>query len=94
MIVSPVDDVLESVTLGRALKLAQGFAAVERRAVTLAEFGTATELFLTSATRGVMPITMVDSRTVGDGRVGQSVTRLMRDLEMHTAEYVRARSQK
>jgi branched-chain amino acid aminotransferase len=93
VIVSPVDDVLESVTLGRALRLAQGFATVERRAVTLAEFETAPELFLTSATRGVMPVTTVDDRVVGDGRVGQTVTRLMRDLETHTAEYVRERRQ-
>jgi branched-chain amino acid aminotransferase len=91
VIVSPVDDVLESVTLGRALKLARGFASVERRAVTLAEFETAPELFLTSATRGVMPVTTVDDRAVGDGRVGQTVTRLMRDLETHTAEYVSER---
>jgi branched-chain amino acid aminotransferase len=93
VIVSPVDDVLESVTLGRALKLARGFTSVERRAVTIAEFESAAELFLTSATRGVMPVTTVDDRAVGDGRVGQTVTRLMRDLETHTAEYVRAGSQ-
>jgi branched-chain amino acid aminotransferase len=91
VIVSPVDDVLQSVTLGRALKLARGFATVERRAVTLAEFEAAPELFLTSATRGVMPITTVDDRAVGDGRVGATVTRLMRDLEEHTLEYVRTR---
>ena len=93
VIVSPVEDVLKSVTLGRALELARGFATVERRAVTLSEFETAPELFLTSATRGVMPITTVDDRAVGDGRVGEIVTRLRHDLEAHTAEYVRERSQ-
>jgi D-alanine transaminase/branched-chain amino acid aminotransferase len=90
-IVSPVDGVLESVTMHRALELARGFARVERRAVTLEEFRNAPELFLTSATRGVMPITTVDDRTVGDGRVGAVVTRLMRDLETHTSAYVQAR---
>lgn len=88
-IVSPLDNVLESVTMRRALTLAVSFASVERRAVTLEEFHTAPELFLTSATRGVMPITRVDERIVGAGNVGAVVTRLMRDLEAHTKEYVR-----
>ena len=89
-IVSPVDHVLESVTMRRALSLAAGFASVERRAVTLEEFHTAPELFLTSATRGVMPITRVDERIVGEGNVGGVVTRLMRDLDAHTKDYIRS----
>ena len=92
-IVSPVDHVLESVTMGRALRLAAKFTPTERRAVTLEEFETAPELFLTSATRGVMPVTRVDERIVGDGRVGRAVTRLMRDLELHTTEYIRTHAQ-
>ena len=91
-IVSPVDNVLESVTMRRALSLAADFASVERRAVTLEEFHTAPELFLASATRGVMPITRVGDRIVGDGNVGVTVTRLMRDLEAHTKEYIRLRN--
>lgn len=92
-IVSPIDHVLESVTMGRALRIARGFAPVERRAVTLEEFRTAPELFLTSATRGVMPITRVDEHLVGHGSVGATVTRLMRDLEAHTTEYIRLHAQ-
>jgi branched-chain amino acid aminotransferase len=91
-IVSPVDHVLESVTMRRALILAANFASVERRAVTLEEFNTAPELFLTSATRGMMPITRVDDRLVGDGKVGSVVTRLMHDLQTHTEEYIRLRT--
>ncbi len=88
-IVSPVDHVLESVTMRHALRLAADFASVERRSVTLEEFNTAPELFLASATRGVMPITRVGDRIVGDGSVGAVVTRLMRDLAAHTKEYIR-----
>ena len=91
-IVSPVDNVLESVTMRRALRLAADFASVERRTVTLEEFNTAPELFLASATRGVMPITRVGDRIVGDGNVGVTVTRLMRELEAHTKEYIRLRT--
>jgi branched-chain amino acid aminotransferase len=90
-VLAPVDGVLESVTLERALRLARGFARVERRAVTLEEFETAPELFLTSATRGVMPITMVDERSVGTGQVGETVTRLVNELETHRAAYVNER---
>ena len=92
-IVSPIDHVLESVTMGRALRLAARFTPTERRAVTLEEFDTAPEMFLTSATRSVMPVTRVDERIVGDGRVGATVTRLMRDLELHTKEYIRTHAQ-
>jgi branched-chain amino acid aminotransferase len=91
IIVSPKENVLESVTMHRALSLAREFTGVERRAISLEEFQTAPELFLTSATRGVMPITTVDDRPVGNGRVGTTVTRLMRALETHTAQYVAER---
>jgi D-alanine transaminase/branched-chain amino acid aminotransferase len=90
VIVVPVSDVLESVTMKRALTLARGFTAIERRAVTLEEFANARELFLTSATRGVMPVTRVDERPVADGAVGAITTQLMRALEAHTREYIRS----
>ncbi|NJK43046.1 MAG: aminotransferase class IV [Pleurocapsa sp. SU_196_0] len=91
VIVCPMEDVLESVTMHRALRLARAFTRVQRRAISAEEFQTAPELFLTSATRGVMPVTTVDDRAVGNGRVGATVTRLMHALETHTAQYVTER---
>ena len=83
-------DVLESVTRGRMLRVAEGLMPIELRDMSLEEFAAAPEVFLTSSTRGVLPVTQVDDRIVGDGRVGPKVTRLIRAFRGHVGEYLAA----
>jgi D-alanine transaminase len=42
----------------------------EERAVSAAELGTADEIWITSSTREIYPVTRLDGRPVGDGRPG------------------------
>jgi branched-subunit amino acid aminotransferase/4-amino-4-deoxychorismate lyase len=48
------------------------------------ELRSADELFLTSAARGVLPVTRLDGRPVGQGRPGPVTRRLMRSYERLT----------
>jgi branched-chain amino acid aminotransferase len=62
--------VLLGVTRSSVLELADGLFPVDRRAVRLAELPRASEAFLTSVSRELLPVVRIDGRAVGDGRVG------------------------
>ena len=49
---------------------------VEARAVTLEDLFGAAEVFLTSTTRGVVPVVAMDGRPIGAGRPGETTRRL------------------
>jgi branched-subunit amino acid aminotransferase/4-amino-4-deoxychorismate lyase len=53
-----------------------GVPLVERR-LTPDELRAADEAFLTSATRGVLPISTIDEKPVGDGKPGPVTRKLM-----------------
>lgn len=48
-----------------------GTSAVEERIVTMKEVNDADEIWITSSTKGLMPVTQLDDKPVGSGKVGQ-----------------------
>lgn len=64
------DRVLPGVTRELVLGLAADVLTIERRALTLAELPGATEAFITSASREVMPVVRIDDVVIGTGRPG------------------------
>jgi branched-chain amino acid aminotransferase len=70
--------ILDGITRAKVMQLASGagIAVVERR-IQPDELRGADEAFLTSATRGVLPITTIDGRPVGGGVPGPVTRRLM-----------------
>jgi branched-chain amino acid aminotransferase len=71
--------ILDGVTRGKVLALAraEGIPCQETEFLAPAELRAAHELFLTSATRGVLPVTEIDGKRVGDGKPGPVTRRLM-----------------
>ena len=68
VLVTAADGVLEGVTRRLVLALARGRGIetlLER--VPLARFRTVSEAFLTSSTRGLVPVVRVEQETLGDG---------------------------
>jgi branched-chain amino acid aminotransferase len=90
ILVTATRDVLESVTRKHALAVADGQIPIERRDIGLDEFHRAAGVFLTSSTRGVLPVTRVDDRIVGDGRVGPKVVWLVTAFRAHVAAHLAA----
>jgi branched-chain amino acid aminotransferase len=77
-ILAPSDtDVLWGTVGSLVLDLAGGSYSIEQRDVSLDEALTADEVFLTSTTRGVIPIVRVDDENVGDGTPGPVTRELM-----------------
>lgn len=70
--------VLLGVTRSLVLELAEGLIQVERRAVRAAELTQVSEAFITSVSRGVLPVVRIDDLPVCDGRVGPLTRRLLR----------------
>ncbi len=76
---TPATGVLPGVTRRTVMELAQARGyAVQARPVGTEAVHAADEVFITSTAGGVMPVTTVDGRTIGDGSPGP-VTRLLRD---------------
>lgn len=71
--------ILEGVTRGKVIQLANkaGIAVVEATDLTAGELKHADEVFLTSAVRGVLPVTEVDGRHIGDGLPGPITLKLL-----------------
>lgn len=70
-VVTPAAGMLEGITRRSVLELAQGTGRrTEERTLGAAEVREADEVFATSTAGGVMPITRVDGRPVGDGKPG------------------------
>ncbi len=63
---------------------------LQERLFTEAELGSCAEMFLTSSTKEVMPITTLSAKPVGDGRPGPITKRIHEDLKSAIRAYVEA----
>jgi len=76
-LVTPEAGVLDGMTRRTVLELADELQIrAVRRALTTGEFALAQEIFLSSTAGGIIPVTMVDGRSVGSGRPGPFTGRL------------------
>jgi branched-chain amino acid aminotransferase len=71
--------ILDGVTRAKVLALARGAGLPARELTFVApqDLRTADEVFLTSAVRGILPVTTVDGVRIGDGRCGPVTRRLL-----------------
>jgi len=86
----PLDvGILDGITRGQVLDLARraGIPSEEAR-LRPDELREADEAFITSATRGILPVTRVDGKALGDGKPGPVTRRLMERLEAMAREGV------
>jgi D-alanine transaminase len=83
----PADkDILAGITRQVVLALASELGlSVREEAFALDQLNNAEEVFLTSTTSEVLPITRVDGRAIGDGRPGPVTRRLFEGLQRQVA---------
>lgn len=80
--------ILPGTTRDAALELARLDMPVEIRAITLSELFAADEVWIAAATRDVLPITSIDSKSIGTGKPGrywQRATQAFIDLRARLA---------
>jgi len=76
-LITPKENILKGTTRNLILKLARGRFKIKARDVKVSELDKATECFLTSITKGVLPIVRIDKQRIGKGKVGENTKILM-----------------
>ncbi len=80
--------VLAGVTRSLVLEVAQGLLPVQQRAVTRDEVDRVSEAFITSVSRGLLPVVAIDTSAIGDGRPGPKTGALRRRFDALVAREV------
>ena len=62
--------ILPGTTRNAALELAQSMLPIEVRRISVGELWRATEVWISAATRDVLPVTRIDNQPIGNGRPG------------------------
>jgi branched-chain amino acid aminotransferase len=86
LVYTPGEKILNGVTRNKLIAHASGKYKIEEGIVTLSDALSAKEAFVTSTTKGVMPVRSIDGTLIGDGnREFSNVYRsLLKDLIEHT----------
>ena len=79
-LVTPAHNVLAGITRKKILQLAPDIILTSTRDVLTDELKNATEVFMASTTRRILPVTEIDGEKVGDGKPGSITTRLYERL--------------
>ena len=85
LVVTPHQDVLAGITRKRLLEI----DGVYPGPVTLNEVKSAREIFLTSSTKRIQSVVMVDGKPVGDGKPGPIATELLQLLLQKERDYIK-----
>jgi branched-chain amino acid aminotransferase len=84
-------DILLGVTRTMVIRAARGRGVeVRYRALELSQLPAVKEAFITSSSRGIVPVIQIDDMQVGQGRVGRITKELMRAYE----DYVNRKAEK
>jgi branched-chain amino acid aminotransferase len=78
ILVTPKDDILKGTRRGIILELASSHFTVEERSLGMDELANASEAFITSTTRDILPVVRVDQIVIGNENVGKNTRILMR----------------
>ena len=75
-LVTPAHNVLAGITRKKVLQLAPDIISTSTRDVSTDELKNAAEVFMTSTTKRILPVTEIDGKKVGDGKPGNITIRL------------------
>jgi branched-subunit amino acid aminotransferase/4-amino-4-deoxychorismate lyase len=89
-VVTAGDHVLEGITRSIVLQLVEEAGiALRLRASRLSETAQLDEAFLSSSSRGLVPVRQIAAQVIGSGRPGPVTRRLMADYEQFVAQAIR-----
>ncbi|MCY4525968.1 MAG: aminotransferase class IV, partial [Anaerolineaceae bacterium] len=83
-------DVLAGITRGIVLQLAPDILPVNLSAMLLDDLSRVEEAFLSSSSRGLLPVVRVDEQVIGSGRPGPVTLALVEALERFVEQHLEA----
>jgi D-alanine transaminase len=88
ILVTPPNDqrILPGTSRDAIIELARDWRPCEVRPIEVAELDTCDEVWIASAGRGVLPVTRVNRRPVGDGKPGRAWSAMVARLQRHLDE--------
>jgi len=86
-LVTPGEGILPGITRGVMLDLLKDEFEIEIRDIKKEELAKADEIFITASNKEVVPVIQVDDMTVGDGKVGERVKKVLEIFKNYTTEY-------
>jgi len=84
---TPLKDVYLGTTRNLVLKLAKRYLPTREQNIYLSDLKKAEEAFITSTSRGIMPVTKIDNQKIGSGKVGEKTKYLMDIFKKFTQNY-------
>lgn len=76
VLITPANNILKGVTRHRVLEIAAGEMKVEERDIHKEEIYDAKEVFITSTTKHLMPVKLIDGKIIGNGTAGETTRSL------------------
>lgn len=91
VLITPEKDVLRGITRKKILEIAPKHLETRIAEITLDDLRNAREAFMTSSTKGALPVVQVDDMVIGDGKVGDIAPKLQADFEALSNAYIAER---
>jgi D-alanine transaminase/branched-chain amino acid aminotransferase len=88
-VLTPIHGILHGITRRNVLHLSREIFPTHETDITREMLYNAREIFITSTTKRIMPVTKLDGELVGDGRPGPVSKKLMASLQESEANYLR-----
>ena len=89
-LVTPEKEILSGVTRKNIMQLADRLYDLEIRQISRNELLSASEIFITSTNKGVVPVVTVDEALIGQGAPGDRTLELMAAFKSHTSRLAEA----
>ena len=86
-LITPQKDILPGITRQIVIELARNTYSVEEKVITKDELFAADEVFITSTSKGIMPVVKVDDHLIGNGNIGKNTKVLTNTFYEYTQSY-------
>ncbi len=86
-LVTPSEGILKGITRRLVLELASTEFAVQETSLRHDSLNGVDEAFVTSTTKGILPVSMIDGRKIGNGKPGHRTLALMEQLDAYVATW-------
>lgn len=87
VLITPKNNILIGTTRNLVLKLAKNHFRIKEKDIFIKELRNATEAFITSTNKEIMPVVKIDNLKVGDGKVGKNTKFLIDLFKKHTQNF-------
>ncbi len=90
-LITPKDGILKGITRELTINLANKVFTVVQKEVKIKDLLSSDEAFITSTTKGIVPLVKVDNYTIGNGKPGKNTEKLIKIFDEYTKEFSRKR---